>query len=183
MMGDDDDMIAWMNSAAQWRSAHYTRPVRSSISILLRYARRTAIGERTADSLRRLIHHRKPMNLPVMQFLRQLWTPAAVPVCVSSKFQLSLPCCYWRFHCSGNKSADLCQGESDPDLESVSGLRIRITSKFNGNFSVQSYFCGKISIKIRSVFAEIWAKRRKMPSPAILQKILDQDSEADDFLN
>jgi len=37
-------------------------------------------------------------------------------------------------------------------------LRIRMTSELNGDFFIQSYVCGKIFTKIRSLCPEIWAE-------------------------
>jgi len=69
------------------------------------------------------------------------------------------------------------------DLDSRSG-RLR---KFDGDFLVQSYICGKIFAKIRSVFPEIRAKLWKnAPSCNVeecFEKFLDPDLEADDFQN
>jgi len=69
-----------------------------------------------------------------------------------------------------------------PDLDFGS----RWLPKFNRDFLVQSYICGKIFMKIRTVCPEIWAQWSKMPSgnaEESFKKFLDPDLEVDDIQN
>ena len=74
----------------------------------------------------------------------------------------------WRTRALGE--ADLCKGESGPDLESGYGFGLRIRTldpddfqKYNGDFLVQGHIYGKIFMKIQSVFQRYQPNWGKCP--------------------